>query len=117
MRAILLSIFFAVAAFALGLQWSANFPRGGAPVLTEVAIASPHGLRPSAQDKALLELMAAGRQTNGSAVYNHVIFNFYSSIWKEYGKGAQSPVILELGPGAKLEDLAVVSALIVAEKP
>ncbi len=98
----LLALLLFVAGIALGVRWSGSLPKDGAQAMTEAKSASPRVLRPSAQDKALVELMAVGRQTNGSAVYNLVIFNFYSSIWKQYGKGVQRPVILELGPGSNL---------------
>lgn len=54
------------------------------------------------QDRALMSLIAAGRDTNGSAIYNLGIANSYWGLWRDHAKGAPAPSILEMGPGVNL---------------
>jgi SAM-dependent methyltransferase len=87
----------------LGVGWASSRPKGeDANVLTKVVLSMAPGPQPRAQDQALLDLIAAGREVNGSALYNFGIYNFYSALWREHGKGAREPSILEIGPGANL---------------
>ena len=109
------AIVLAAAWFSLGRLWPANCPghyesAGGVAAalgrlwpgngceLEDLFLTKPRG----EQDQALLALIAAGRQTSGSAMYNFYIFNRFSAIWRSHGKGGQSPIILEIGPGANL---------------
>jgi SAM-dependent methyltransferase len=88
---------------ALGFHWAKSRPAGeDATVLTRVVLNQGPGLLPGGQDRALLDLIASGRQVNGSALYNFGVFNYYSALWRKYGKGSDSPAILEIGPGANL---------------
>lgn len=95
-RLALFAIALAGAGFMLGTLWSAYGPG------QEVPASIGSGPGSGGQDRELLALLASGRQTNGSAIYNIGIFNFYSAIWRDYGKGEHSPRILEIGPGANL---------------
>ena len=123
-RLALLSIVLGAAWFSLGRLWPANCPehyeneasmvaalgrlwQTNGCSLEALVLAKPSG----DQDKALLALIASGRQTSGSTMYNFYIFNRFSAIWRTYGKDGQSPVVLEIGPGANLgQGLLLVAA-------
>ena len=86
---------------AIGALWSGGLERGG-PAKPVAAIAPAARASQVEQDKALLALLAAGRETNGSAIYNLGIANFYWQLWRDRMKSADAPSILELGPGENL---------------
>lgn len=114
-RLALLSIVLAVAWFMVGRLWPANAPAlAGKPVGviealaklwpgTDTELESLFVARSrSEQDKALMAMIAAGRRTAGSAVYNFFVFDRYSAIWHTYRPAATSPTVLEIGPGYNL---------------
>lgn len=101
-RLALLGVLLFVTGLAIGFHMFTRRPVLDSAIVASVPIGNRLGFLPSGHDKALLELLAAGKQVNGSAIYNIGIYNYYAGIWRQYGGGAADPSILELGPGANL---------------